>query len=136
MSSQFRTCPRATCQKEFDFEFGKVLFHGTTWDCPRHKISRKQIEVDKAKIEVIAKLPMLKCVKDIRSFLGHAVSIVSSLRILAKLLGPLTSLLAKDVLFIFDEECPNAWEKLKMELISAPIVSAPDWSKPFEIINY
>ena len=37
-----------------------------------HEISKKGIEVDRAKIEVIAKLPMPKCVKDIRSFLGHA----------------------------------------------------------------
>ena len=37
-----------------------------------HEISKKGIEVDKAKIEVITKLPMPKCVKDIRSFLGHA----------------------------------------------------------------
>ena len=37
-----------------------------------HEISKKRIEMDKAKIEVIAKLSMLKCVKDIRSFLGYA----------------------------------------------------------------
>ena len=28
----------------------------------------------------------------------------------------------------------ESWEKLKRELISAPIISAPDWSKPFEIM--
>ncbi|GJV09403.1 reverse transcriptase domain-containing protein [Tanacetum coccineum] len=38
----------------------------------RHKISKKGIEVDKAKTDVIAKLPHLTTVKDIRSFLGHA----------------------------------------------------------------
>nr|GFC72013.1 transposon Ty3-I Gag-Pol polyprotein [Tanacetum cinerariifolium] len=37
-----------------------------------HKISKKGIEVDKAKIEVISKLPHLTTVKGIRSFLGHA----------------------------------------------------------------
>ena len=36
-----------------------------------HEISNKGIEVDRATIEVIAKLPMPTCVKDIRSFLGH-----------------------------------------------------------------
>ena len=53
-----------------------------------HEISRKGTEEDKAKIEIIAKLPTPKCVKDIRSFLGYAVSTVSSSRILAKLLDP------------------------------------------------
>nr|GFA77443.1 reverse transcriptase domain-containing protein [Tanacetum cinerariifolium] len=37
-----------------------------------HKISKKGIEVDKAKIEVISKLPHPTTVKGIRSFLGHA----------------------------------------------------------------
>ncbi|GJQ91587.1 reverse transcriptase domain-containing protein [Tanacetum coccineum] len=36
-----------------------------------HKISRKGIEVDKVKIDVIAKLPYPSNVKGVRSFLGH-----------------------------------------------------------------
>ncbi|GJR62895.1 reverse transcriptase domain-containing protein [Tanacetum coccineum] len=38
-----------------------------------HKISKKGIEVNIAKIEVIAKLPHPTTVKGVRSFLGHAV---------------------------------------------------------------
>nr|GFA61979.1 reverse transcriptase domain-containing protein [Tanacetum cinerariifolium] len=37
-----------------------------------HKISKNRIEVDKAKVDVIAKLPHTTTVKGIRSFLGHA----------------------------------------------------------------
>nr|GFB53735.1 reverse transcriptase domain-containing protein [Tanacetum cinerariifolium] len=37
-----------------------------------HKISKNEIEVDKAKVDVIAKLPHPTTVKGIRSFLGHA----------------------------------------------------------------
>ena len=37
-----------------------------------HLVSKRGIEVDRAKIEIIANLPSPKCVKDIRSFLGHA----------------------------------------------------------------
>ncbi|GKD24831.1 reverse transcriptase domain-containing protein, partial [Tanacetum coccineum] len=37
-----------------------------------HKISKKGIEVDKAKIDMIAKLPHPTTVKGVRSFLGHA----------------------------------------------------------------
>jgi len=47
-----------------------------------HEISRKGIEMDKAKIDSIAKLPRPKCLKDIRYFLGHAGSIVGLLRTL------------------------------------------------------
>jgi len=121
-------------RKEFDFKLRKVRLYGTTWDCLGHEISRKGIEVDKAKIEVISKLPTPKCVKDIRSFLGHAGFYCKFIKNFSKIVRPLTSLLAKDMLFIFDDECLNAWEKLKMEIISAPTISAPDWSKLFEIM--
>ena len=36
-----------------------------------HILSKKGIEVDMAKVELISNLPTPKCVKDIRSFLGH-----------------------------------------------------------------
>nr|GEX80773.1 hypothetical protein [Tanacetum cinerariifolium] len=38
-----------------------------------HKISKSGIEVDRAKVDVIATLPHLTTVKGVRSFLGHAV---------------------------------------------------------------
>ena len=90
--------------------------------------------MDRAKIEVIAKLPMPKCVKDIRSFLGHTGFYRRFIKDFSKIARPLTNLLAKDVSFTFDAECLNSWEKLKKELISVPIIFAPDWSKPFEIM--
>ena len=37
-----------------------------------HVVSVKRIEVDKAKIKIITKLPQPKTVRDVRSFLGHA----------------------------------------------------------------
>ena len=46
-----------------------------------HKVSKKGIEVDKAKIEVINKLPPPTSIKGIRSFLGHADFTEDSLRI-------------------------------------------------------
>ncbi|GKF45339.1 reverse transcriptase domain-containing protein, partial [Tanacetum coccineum] len=37
-----------------------------------HKISKSGIEVDRAKVDIIAKLPHPTTVKGVRSFLGHA----------------------------------------------------------------
>jgi hypothetical protein len=48
----------------------------------------------------------------------------------------LTKLLAKDVLFVFDEECLIAFHTLKKALISAPIIQPPDWSLHFDIMWY
>ena len=85
-------------------------------------------------MEIIAKLPIPRCVKDIRSFLGYAGFYRRFIKDFSNIARPLTNLLAKDVPFIFDDRCNSAWEKLKVELISAPIISPPDWSKPFEIM--
>ena len=63
-----------------------------------HEISKKEIEMDRAKIEVIAKLLMPKCVKDIRSFIGHAGFYQRFIKDFSKIGRPLTNLLAKDVL--------------------------------------
>jgi len=37
-----------------------------------HTISRDGIKVDEAKTDLIVNLPPLTCVKEVRSFLGHA----------------------------------------------------------------
>jgi len=75
-------------------------------------------EVDKAKIEVIAKLPMLKFINDIRSFLGHTGFYRRFIKDFSKIARRLTNLLAKDMSFTFYSGCLNAWEKLKMSLFS------------------
>ena len=77
---------------------------------------------------------MPKCIKDIQSSLEHANFYRRFIKNFNKIARPLTNPLAKDVSFTFDSEWLNAWEKLKNELIYAPIISAPDWSKPLEII--
>ncbi|PWA50505.1 hypothetical protein CTI12_AA296900 [Artemisia annua] len=67
-----------------------------------HKISKSGIEVDRAKVDVIAKLPHPTTVKD----------------------GP----------FIFSPECIEAFQTLKKKLTEAPILVAPDWDMPFELM--
>ena len=72
-----------------------------------HEISKKGIEGDRSKTEVIAKLPMPKCMKDIQSFLGHAGFYQIFFKDFSKIARPLTNLLVKDVSFTFDDECIN-----------------------------
>jgi len=62
-----------------------------------HEISRRGIEVDKAKIEVIAKLSPPKSIKSIRSFLGHAGFYRRFIKDFSKIARPLTKLLTKNV---------------------------------------
>ncbi|KAD0228464.1 hypothetical protein E3N88_44576 [Mikania micrantha] len=99
-----------------------------------HKISRAGIEVDKAKIETISKLPPPTNVKSIRSFLGHAGFYRWFIKDFSKISRPMTQLLEKDAPFVFSEECLRAFELLKEKLVNAPILIAPDWSSPFELM--
>ena len=46
----------------------------------------------------------------------------------------MTTLLGKDVPFDFNSECISSFERLKNELISAPIICAPYWDLPFELM--
>ncbi|GJY07278.1 putative nucleotidyltransferase, ribonuclease H [Tanacetum coccineum] len=99
-----------------------------------HKISRAGIEVDKAKIEAISKLPHPTNVKSIRSFLGHAGFYRRFIKNFSKITRPMTQLLMKDAKFDFSNECVKAFETLKKDLTKAPIMVKPDWSLPFELM--
>ena len=74
-----------------------------------HKVSARGIEVDKAKIEVIEQLPPPTNVKGIRSFLGHAGFYRRFIKDFSQIPRPLTSLLAKEAPFIFNNECLEAF---------------------------
>ena len=99
-----------------------------------HRISARGIEVDRAKIEAIEKLPPPSSVKGIRSFLGHAGFYRRFIKDFSQIAKPLSNLLVQGIPFEFDSQCLQAFTVLKDKLISAPIVVAPDWSFPFELM--
>ncbi|GKA20814.1 reverse transcriptase domain-containing protein [Tanacetum coccineum] len=80
-----------------------------------HQISKTGIEVDKAKVDVIAKLPHPTTVKGIRSFLGHAGFYRRFIQDFSKIARPMTHLLEKETPFIFSKECIEAFETLKLK---------------------
>nr|GFA53942.1 reverse transcriptase domain-containing protein [Tanacetum cinerariifolium] len=99
-----------------------------------HKISRNGIEVDKAKVDVITKLPHPTTVKGVRSFFGHAGFYRRFIKDFSKISRAMTHLLEKDTPFIFSEDCIKAFQTLKQKLTEAPILIAPNWDLPFELM--
>ena len=99
-----------------------------------HKISERGIEVDKAKVDAIEEMSYPKDIKGIRSFLGHAGFYMRFIKDFSKISRPLTNLLQKDIPFVFDDDCVEAFEILTKALVSALIVQPPDWNLPFEIM--
>nr|GEZ10364.1 reverse transcriptase domain-containing protein [Tanacetum cinerariifolium] len=94
----------------------------------------QRIEVDKAKFDVIAKLPHPTTVKGIRSFLGHVGFYRRFIQDFLKIARPMTRLFEKDTPFFFSKECIEAFQTLKKKLAEAPILVAPDWDLPFELM--
>ncbi|GJV31524.1 reverse transcriptase domain-containing protein [Tanacetum coccineum] len=99
-----------------------------------HKVSSAGLEVDKAKIDILSKLPPPANIKGIRCFLGHASFYRHFIKDFSKIARPLTKLLEKDTSFEFDDECQKAFELLKEKLTCAPVIVSPNWNLLFELM--
>ncbi|CAN6462463.1 unnamed protein product [Victoria cruziana] len=99
-----------------------------------HIVSDRGIEVDKAKVETLAKLTPPFSVRKVRSFMGHAGFYRRFIQDFSKISRPLCELLAKDVAFVFSEDCLRSFKMLKEALVSTPILRVPDWTLDFEIM--
>ncbi|GKC82054.1 reverse transcriptase domain-containing protein [Tanacetum coccineum] len=91
-----------------------------------HKVSEAGLEVNKAKIDVISKLPPPTNIKGIRSFLVHAGFYQRFIKDFSKITRPLTKLLEKYTPFEFNEECQNIFKILKEKLTCAPVIIEKD----------
>ena len=99
-----------------------------------HIISENGIEVDKAKIDLISKLPSPINVKTVRQFLGHAGFYKRFIMDFSKISKPLYKLLEKDAKFMWDAGYQKSFEELKAYLTTSPVVRAPNWQLPFEVM--
>jgi hypothetical protein len=96
-----------------------------------HIISAEGVSTDPAKIEAVVNWPTPTSVKKLRSFLGFAGFYRRFVRHYAIISKPLTMLLKKHSLFIWSSEHDTAFNTLKNQLCSAPILALPDFTRPF-----
>ena len=101
-----------------------------------HQISYKGIEVDRAKVELIERLPPPISVKGVRSFLGHAGFCRRFLKDFSKIAHLLSKLLEKECKFHFDESYLKAFCEVKEKLVSASMIISPYWCKPFKMMYH
>ncbi|RDY01778.1 Retrovirus-related Pol polyprotein, partial [Mucuna pruriens] len=92
-----------------------------------HLVSNRGIDVGNAKIDIITSLPNLASVQEVHLFLGHARFYKRFIKNLCKIALPLSKLLQKDPYV-------EAFQVLKNRFTSAPILQAPNWELPFELM--
>ena len=92
------------------------------------KYLKEALKLTRPRLTLLKRCPIHGTSKVYVVFLVMLVSIGDLLK---TFLRPLTNLLQKDVPFVFDDDCKEAFEVLKKALITAPIVQPPDWNLPF-----
>ncbi|XP_078166211.1 uncharacterized protein LOC144560859 [Carex rostrata] len=108
--------------------------YGNGFDDCLTNLSKVLQRFEEAKVEVIEKMLTPTNVKEVRSFLGHAGFYRRYIKDFSGIARPLSNLTMKDAPFDFNENCQDAFLKIKKALISAPILQPPDWSQPFELM--
>eukprot|EP00253_Pinus_taeda_P020317 PITA_20317 len=98
-----------------------------------HHILGDGIKVDRSKVEVISKLPIPNCQRDVRSFLGFTGYCRRFIENFTKIASPLFKFLTKDCEFKWDPDCQSTFETLKTRISKAPILKGPNWKLPFHI---
>jgi len=98
-----------------------------------HNISRNGIKVDESKVEVISKLSVPICQRDVRSFLGFTAYYRIFIENFTKIASPLFKLLTKDCEFIWNYDCQFFFETLKEKISKAPILRGSNRKLHFHI---
>ena len=109
-----------------EFGCGHVTYLG-------HIVGQGQVKSVNAKVEAIADFPQPTTKKHVMRLLGMAGYYRKFFPNFSSITEPLTQLLRKDSKFVWTEQCQSAFEKLKAMLQNAPVLSAPDFNRPFKL---
>lgn len=96
-----------------------------------HIISNEGVKPNPEKVQAVRDFPIPKSCKDIKSFLGLAGYYRRFIANFSQITKPMTSLLKKDVPFIWDEPQQQAFNTCKSILTTTPILQYPDFNREF-----
>lgn len=96
-----------------------------------HVITDKGVKPNPEKLRAVHEFPIPKTPKDVKSFLGFVSYYRRFISDFSSIAKPLTNLLKKNVEFVWSNEHQLSFETLKNKLTTAPLLSYPDFSKPF-----
>jgi len=96
-----------------------------------HVVNREGIQPDLGKIEAVLHFPTPKNVTSIRSFLGLTCYYQKYIKGYSSLASPLFELTRKDAAFVWDVNCEQAYQALKVALVDAPVLTRPNFRRTF-----
>ena len=117
----------------FALKKSKCLFAATRIPFLGHVVSPLGIAPDPEKIRAVSEYPRLRSVDDVRAFVGLAGFYRDHIKDFAKVAYPLHKLLRQGVHFEWQDEQETAFVTLKTRLTSAPILTYPNFDRPFTI---
>jgi hypothetical protein len=96
-----------------------------------HILTKAGISTDPDKVEAVNKLNPPRTKRGVRAFLGITGYYRRFIKKYAVIANPIVKLLKKSAEFVWCDKCDEAFNKLKVALTSAPILTAPDFDKSF-----
>lgn len=98
-----------------------------------HVISGEGQQVDGKKVEAIVKYPAPKTVSELRTFLGMSTFLKKFVKGFAATAKPLYDLTKIGQPWRWTPECQEAFETLKQNLMSPPVLACPDVDLPYHL---
>lgn len=98
-----------------------------------HIITPNGVSTDDDKIQVVQHWPTPKSVKELRSFLGLAGYYRKFVRHYGIISKPLTNLLRKGQLYLWNSDTEQAFQTLKHALVTAPVLAMPNFDETFVV---
>ncbi|CAH0556831.1 unnamed protein product [Brassicogethes aeneus] len=125
--------------KVFDrlLEAGLVVSHEKCNFCrPQLKylgyiVDQSGLHPDPEKVEAIFRIPSPRNIQEIRRFIGTASWYRRFVPNFSTIIAPLSGLTKKNKKWVWSERCELSVKRIKECLISAPILTCPDFERPF-----
>ena len=97
------------------------------------QITNEGLSPDPEKVQAIKEYPAPNDLTELRRFLGMASYYRRFISGFSDIAHPLNHLLQKNVTFCWDRKCQTAFESIKEQLISSPILGFPDRDRDYSV---
>lgn len=96
-------------------------------------VDRNGLHVDPEKVKAMLELPTPTNVREVRRVVGTFSWYRRFVPDFSTIVAPITALLRKKSKFVWSEECEKSFKKIRECLVAAPVLSCPDYSRPFVV---